>query len=333
MADDAAEEAFINAMQNQNDASMSGVAGTVSQQQADSASDDEYDPAQAMQADTLITDAQDISVPSPSVPVMHEALPTSAPLATAPSSANNAFQDQSDNNTFNQSRSMSPESSQSFQGENASAPGNQSLPSVPRLDTSTGLHDAGTDVLANGDNLEQASHTAPSTIPDSTSTPNVPLHNDVQNRTSADIAQNGVDPSDSAAAPYFTDSTATAQGNAKVQSQMVPPAAQAQETTASQTATSHAVALPKARLPHDRIGILEDRIKEDPRGDIDAWLSLIDEHRKRGKIDEARNVYERFFGVFPWAVCIHSLVCRICFGCKADYVIGRTMDGLRPDGK
>jgi len=40
-----------------------------------------------------------------------------------------------------------------------------------------------------------------------------------------------------------------------------------------------AVNVPKARLPHDKIGILEDRIAEDPRGDLEAWLSLISEHR------------------------------------------------------
>lgn len=61
---------------------------------------------------------------------------------------------------------------------------------------------------------------------------------------------------------------------------------------------------PKARLPHDKTGILEDRIKEDPRGDLDAWQSLISEHRKRNKVDEARAVYERFFKVFPQAVCL-----------------------------
>ena len=60
--------------------------------------------------------------------------------------------------------------------------------------------------------------------------------------------------------------------------------------------------MPKARLPLDKVGIFEDRIKEDPRGDIDAWLSLISEHRKRNKIEDARAVYERFFKVFPCAV-------------------------------
>ena len=59
----------------------------------------------------------------------------------------------------------------------------------------------------------------------------------------------------------------------------------------------------KARLPHDRVGILEDRIKDDPRGDLDAWLSLINEHRKRNKLQDARLVYERFFKIFPTAVC------------------------------
>ena len=60
--------------------------------------------------------------------------------------------------------------------------------------------------------------------------------------------------------------------------------------------------IPKARLPHDRVGMLEDRIKEDPRGDMAAWLSLISEHRKRNKLDDVRSTYDRFFKVFPAAV-------------------------------
>lgn len=67
---------------------------------------------------------------------------------------------------------------------------------------------------------------------------------------------------------------------------------------------------PKGRLPHDKIGILEDRIKEDPRGELEAWRALIAEHRKRNKFEDARAVYERFFKVFPQAVCV-ALVLRI----------------------
>ncbi|KAH8673308.1 CFIA complex component Rna14 [Xylariales sp. PMI_506] len=55
----------------------------------------------------------------------------------------------------------------------------------------------------------------------------------------------------------------------------------------------------KAHLPADATAILEDRIKNDPRGDLDAWLALIDEHRRRNMINDARAVYERFFEVFP----------------------------------
>jgi cleavage stimulation factor subunit 3 len=62
------------------------------------------------------------------------------------------------------------------------------------------------------------------------------------------------------------------------------------------------VSLPKARLPQDTVGILEDRIAEDPRGDVDAWMSLINEHQRRSKFDDARAVYERFFQIFPFAV-------------------------------
>lgn len=72
-----------------------------------------------------------------------------------------------------------------------------------------------------------------------------------------------------------------------------------------------AAALPKARLPQDRIGILEDRIAEDPRGDVEAWLSLIEEHRRRHKHDDARAAFERFLRVFPTAVSITDVFLTI----------------------
>lgn len=61
-------------------------------------------------------------------------------------------------------------------------------------------------------------------------------------------------------------------------------------------------ALPRARLAHDIVGILEDRVKEDPRGDTEAWLDLIEEHKTKGRFDDARKTYDRFFEVFPQAV-------------------------------
>jgi cleavage stimulation factor subunit 3 len=58
-------------------------------------------------------------------------------------------------------------------------------------------------------------------------------------------------------------------------------------------------AVPRTRLAHDTIGILEDRIKEDPRGDPNAYLDLISEYKSRNKQDEVRQTYERYLAVFP----------------------------------
>jgi len=69
-----------------------------------------------------------------------------------------------------------------------------------------------------------------------------------------------------------------------------------------QNVTTPSAAVPKTRLPHDIIGILEDRIAEDEKGDLDAWMKLIDEYKGRGKLEDVRKVYGRFFGVFPSAV-------------------------------
>ena len=92
------------------------------------------------------------------------------------------------------------------------------------------------------------------------------------------------------------------------------------------TETSSTSAPSKARLPHDKIGLLEDRIKEDERGDMDAWLSLIGEYRKRGKIEEARKVYERYFTVFPSAVSrsMNLLMILPLMGYKAEQWVAYT---------
>ncbi|KAI0517028.1 hypothetical protein F5B22DRAFT_605941 [Xylaria bambusicola] len=57
----------------------------------------------------------------------------------------------------------------------------------------------------------------------------------------------------------------------------------------------------KSRLPTDVVGMLEDRIKEDPKGDIEAWLALIEEQKRRHRIEETRHTYERFLEIFPKA--------------------------------
>ncbi|KAF1987593.1 hypothetical protein K402DRAFT_411886 [Aulographum hederae CBS 113979] len=99
--------------------------------------------------------------------------------------------------------------------------------------------------------------------------------------------------------PPTTASAATETGASQVDPVVsFPIPAQAPQTTKAKVVNS-APSLPKARLPHDTIGVLEDRIAEDPRGDMDAWLNLIFEFRNRNKTEEARSAYDRFFKVFP----------------------------------
>ncbi|KAK4100368.1 hypothetical protein N658DRAFT_101441 [Parathielavia hyrcaniae] len=51
----------------------------------------------------------------------------------------------------------------------------------------------------------------------------------------------------------------------------------------------------------DRISQLEERVRNDPRGAMDAWLALIAEHRSKNDTEQSRQIYERFLAVFPQA--------------------------------
>lgn len=56
------------------------------------------------------------------------------------------------------------------------------------------------------------------------------------------------------------------------------------------------------RMPHDAVGRLEDRVREDPRGDAAGWISLINHYAKKGQLDHMRATYEKFFSHFPTSV-------------------------------
>ncbi|KAK5126393.1 hypothetical protein LTR85_010629 [Meristemomyces frigidus] len=60
-----------------------------------------------------------------------------------------------------------------------------------------------------------------------------------------------------------------------------------------------------ARLPHDKVGRLEDRIKDDPKADTQAWLELIAHYREKDQIDNVRRVYDRMLEVFPTAPSLY----------------------------
>ncbi|KAL6870527.1 hypothetical protein J3F83DRAFT_736634 [Trichoderma novae-zelandiae] len=61
--------------------------------------------------------------------------------------------------------------------------------------------------------------------------------------------------------------------------------------------SSNVTATPVASL--DPVALLEARVKEDPRGDMDAWLNLIADHRRNSRLDDVRKIYNRFLEVFP----------------------------------
>ena len=129
---------------------------------------------------------------------------------------------------------------------------------------------------------------------EATSTPDVSLDEAVQASASAKNVPNSSFP-----AASKNDASVTS-GQDLYSARSAPPD-NAQEAT---TSTPDSPSTARGRLPHDRVGILEDRIQEDPRGDIPAWLELINEHRSRNRIDNARDVYERFLKVFPFSVSV-----------------------------
>jgi hypothetical protein len=79
------------------------------------------------------------------------------------------------------------------------------------------------------------------------------------------------------------------------------PATNVNNGVAQATGASFPIVNAQQDVP-DQLASLEKRIKDDARGEMDAWLALIGEHRRRNRVDETRSAYERFLTVFPQAV-------------------------------
>ena len=192
-----------------------------------------------------------------------------------------------------QSRSMSRASSSSS-SNNQVIITDQNPESMPQ--SSSGA-DGSVASVSIGASLQAS--TSPSTLPvDNHSSSDAPPDTDLQGgafpNASVNVVPNPVLPETGVFLHSNSNTIPSETPQASSSADAVRPMQQQLNSTTSMT--------PKARLPHDKIGMLEDRIKDDPRGDVDAWLSLIDENRKRGKLEKARSVYERFFAVFPFAV-------------------------------
>jgi cleavage stimulation factor subunit 3 len=158
----------------------------------------------------------------------------------------------------------------------------------------------------------KASASGPHSLLNSSSTAPVPLHDAVQTPVLANTVSNSAS---SVVPPSVTvpSSNVVAQSRNTVTPLQIAPTSQTNTVPIPDNVNAAPTsAAPKTRLAHDTIGILEDRIKEDPRGDMAAWLELLDELKRRNKKEEVRRTYDNFFNVFPLAVSYvgHTLSCH-----------------------
>lgn len=294
MAEDNAEKAFFQA-QTMNADSVD-YEKTVKEQGADSSDSDDYDPSKTLQDEYSASQSENVSPndPSPSdsnppqqqTPSPSEPNPSQQPGVTVPS--------ETPSRTESQAPAAAPQPKARTIGgfvvedededeDEDKGDGDYEPPAVLGVE-----EDMDTPPV----NMPQQSVSG--NVNQSTSTPDVSL----QESATSQNAPNSSYPSVAASAPNNDTSTAAGQnlyGSQALQSDSA-------QASAAPTPTPESPSASKGRLPHDRVGILEDRIQEDPRGDIPAWLELINEHRSRSRIDGAREVFERFLKVFPFAV-------------------------------
>lgn len=307
MADvEASEAAFLSAMQSEA-AGNYKANGTASEQKPEFTSSDEHDPAQAVpspqnasQPTVLQTSAVDIS--------QHDSLHSSStlPLASNPTSAPPLGSAQVVD-LQSESRSMSRATSDASINGNHTEMDPKTNGVLQHSTVPTG------DIAPIGEKAEATNqdssanpmsrpHISPSV--DTAATRHVSTKPEEQGRKPCEAVQKDLSRAVPSLAAVIPDTGASSLGGPTDKpAETLPAPTMASTEPESKSSAATNLALPKARLPHDKIGILEDRIKEDPRGVTDVWLSLINEHRKRTKIEDARNVYERFLAVFPSAVC------------------------------
>lgn len=316
MADLSAEEAFLQTMRDKADAeAVQYEAEGANGKQTESTSSDEYDPAQAV-PDTFSPKPAQEHLLSPGVVKQNPFLQSSdRPSSASEDIAATGPQDQAadENDGRSQSRSMSGSSSSSSPSVNIqtnSVPFQAELPTESTAEGNANLPNASHGV----EGAEQASLSSALSSLNSTSNETakrVQSGNHVPEQVLPGVVTNGAVHAASDQPVSLPKAASERQPRSGVETAPELPALQdseAKTATTEQQKAAPALAIPKARLPNDTIGILEDRIQEDPRGDMNAWLNLIEEYRKRGKIEDARATYERFFVVFPAAVSTCSTI-------------------------
>lgn len=297
MADEEAEQAFFEAQA----ANADSIEPTVPEQKPsnnldDNDEEDEYDPSK-----TLDDQYQEVQ---PETEHKDDTESAAAPNPTA--SSDTATGDVVDASDPSQNPHPEPAESQT------STPVPPSGASVqPQTKTIGGFVAEDDD----GDDDEEADYEPPAALGmEDTNTMPMTMSGDSNsgnaNQTSPDVS---LQPSaqGSASVPDATNSSFSPAPVSNVDSSVPGPAQWASREASLQNSTAptpvpDSSSPSRGRLPHDRVGILQDRIDEDPRGDIPAWLELIAEHRGRNRLDSAREVYEKFLKVFPMAVSSRS---------------------------
>ncbi|KAK3319909.1 hypothetical protein B0T19DRAFT_274538 [Cercophora scortea] len=81
----------------------------------------------------------------------------------------------------------------------------------------------------------------------------------------------------------------------------------------------------------DRVAFLESRVRDDPRGAMDTWMALFEEHRLRSDVEAQRRVYDRFLAVFPQAAEIWAAYLDMELGMnnfpEAERIFGKCLMG------
>lgn len=301
MAEDDAETAFLQAQaESAGDLNYEALGN---QDGADSGSDD-YDPSSTM-TDSHVTNIAESNLNSAADASFN---PPSAPLQQASRSPSQDFS-QALHNSGTHQPSATP-ISQAEPKDLASHP--KSVHSVQPEEEASGDNANGEEAIDKGD----ADYEPPAPSDFSAAEAHPPEHSLSENANEnvypynvpqqEDVSQKNIsfdDPNKLPPSGILTDAVSKL-----IQDESRKPTHDNTQPPDDSAAATPPVTEPGGRLPHDRVGILEDRIQADPRGDTDAWLSLIEEHRSRNKFDSAREVYERFFKIFPTAVSMMNLL-------------------------
>ena len=287
-------------------------------QAVDEDDEEDYDPSALMPDDSFPDDSEPASQPANSThsPAVHDTLSrlpseaigkvTATPTQSRPSSALPDQQSAPHPDANKQPRTVGGFIVDDDEDEDV----DNETPFPPFQRTSR----AGTNGLLAVAQSTSTPQRSVSRTPNNITSSNVQNKNDTQDQGVSDFAPNGSSNAVSPATPIPNPNLSQQSNDQNTHNISAP---------VSYLLANASISSQKARLPNDRVGILEDRIAEDPRGDTSAWLTLIDEYRNREKFEEVRAVYDRFLRLFPSAVsdCPHL--------CEALLTTFRAINGMR----